>query len=41
MIDLGKFLASHKSKIFLAMRGAASPFQIPKQKGDISDVSFG
>jgi hypothetical protein len=25
MIDLGSFLASHNSKIFLAMRGTAAP----------------
>jgi hypothetical protein len=33
MIDLGSFLASHKSKIFLAMRGESAPFKPPKQKG--------
>jgi hypothetical protein len=33
MIDLGSFLASHKSKIFLAMRGTTPPFKLPKQKG--------
>jgi hypothetical protein len=33
MIDLGSFLASNKSKIFLAMRGTAAPFKHPKQKG--------
>jgi hypothetical protein len=33
MIDLGPFLASHKSKIFLAMRGDSAPFKPPKQKG--------
>jgi hypothetical protein len=33
MIDLGAFLASHKCKIFLAMRGTAAPFKPPKQKG--------
>jgi hypothetical protein len=33
MINLGSFLASHKSKMFLAMRGTAAPFKPPKQKG--------
>jgi hypothetical protein len=35
MIDLGSFLASHKSKKFLglAMKGTAAPFKPPKQKG--------
>jgi hypothetical protein len=33
MIDLGSSLASHMSKIFLAMRGTAAPFKPPKQKG--------
>jgi hypothetical protein len=33
MIDLGSFLASHKSKTFLAMRGTAAPFKALKQKG--------
>jgi hypothetical protein len=32
MIDLGSFLASHKSKIFLAMRGTTAPFKPSKQK---------
>jgi hypothetical protein len=30
MIDLGSFLASHKSKIFLAMRGTVAPLQTPQ-----------
>jgi hypothetical protein len=30
MIDLGSFSASHKSKIFLGMRGTATPFKPPK-----------
>jgi hypothetical protein len=34
-INLGSFLASHKSKIFLTMRGSTSPFKPPKQKGHI------
>jgi hypothetical protein len=33
MSDLGSFLASRKSKIFLAMRGTAAPFKPPKQTG--------
>jgi hypothetical protein len=34
MINLGSFTASHKSKIFLAMRGTPPPpFKPPKQKG--------
>jgi hypothetical protein len=33
MIDLGSFLASHKSKIFLAIRGTVAPIKPPKQKG--------
>jgi hypothetical protein len=33
MIDLWSFLASHKSKIFLAMRRTPPPFKPPKQKG--------
>jgi hypothetical protein len=34
MIDVGSFLASHKSKIFLAMRGTSAPSSTPpKQKG--------
>ena len=33
MINLGSFIASHKSKIFLAMRGTPPPFKPPKQKG--------
>jgi hypothetical protein len=47
MIDLVSFLASHKSKIFLAMRGTAVPFQTPQIEGGTSpfwqppDVSFG
>jgi hypothetical protein len=46
MINLGSFLASHKSKIFLAMRGTAAPLQTPKTEGGTStfwqppDVSF-
>jgi hypothetical protein len=32
-IDLGSFLAFHKSKIFLAIRGTATPFKSPKQTG--------
>jgi hypothetical protein len=47
MIVLGSFLASHKSKILLAMRGTAIPLQTPKTQGGTSpfwqppDVSFG
>jgi hypothetical protein len=47
MINLGSFLAFHKSKLFLAMRGTTAPLQPPKQKGGTSpfwqppDVSFG
>jgi hypothetical protein len=33
MIELGSFLASYKSRKFLAMRGGCRPFQTPKQKG--------
>jgi hypothetical protein len=33
MINLGSFLASHKSKIFLAMRETPPPFKPPKQVG--------
>jgi hypothetical protein len=36
MIDLGSFLACHKSKLFLAMRGTTALFNHPpppKQKG--------
>jgi hypothetical protein len=33
MINLGSFLASYKSKIFLAMKGGFCPLQTPKQKG--------
>jgi hypothetical protein len=34
MIDMGSFLASHKSKIFLAMRGTPPlPLQTPKTEG--------
>jgi hypothetical protein len=33
MINLGSLIASHKSKIFLAMRGTPTPFKPPKQKG--------
>jgi hypothetical protein len=33
MIDLGSFLASHKSKIFLAMRGTAASLQTPQTEG--------
>jgi hypothetical protein len=36
MIDLRSFLAFHKTKIFLAMRGTAAPFKPPKQKKHIS-----
>jgi hypothetical protein len=45
MIDLGSFLASHKSKIFLAE--TAAPVKPPKQNGGTSpfwqpsNVSFG
>jgi hypothetical protein len=35
MIDLWSFLPSHKSKIFLAMRGTAVPFK-PQTEGDTS-----
>jgi hypothetical protein len=31
IIDLGSFLGSNKSQIFLAMRGAAAPFTPPPQ----------
>jgi hypothetical protein len=46
MIDLGSFLASHKSKIFLAMRGAAAPFNSSNRRGTFPflqppDVPFG
>jgi hypothetical protein len=47
MIVLGSFLASHKSKIFLAMRGTAASLQTPQTEGGTSpfwqlpDVSFG
>jgi hypothetical protein len=47
MIDLGSFLAPHKSNIFLAMRGTAAPFKPPQTEGGTSpfwqppDVSFG
>jgi hypothetical protein len=33
MIDLGSFLASHKSKIFLAMRRTTAPLQTPQTEG--------
>jgi hypothetical protein len=33
MIDLGSFLASHNSKLFLAMRGTATPSNPPNRKG--------
>jgi hypothetical protein len=34
MIDLGSFLACHKSKIVLAMRGAVAPFNpLPQTEG--------
>jgi hypothetical protein len=33
MMDLGSFLASHKSKLFLAMQRTTAPFKPPKQKG--------
>jgi hypothetical protein len=35
MIDLGSFLASHKSKIFLAMRGTPPPSNPPNRRGHI------
>jgi hypothetical protein len=38
-IDLGSFIVSHKSKIFLAMMGTTAPFKPPKQKG--AHPSFG
>jgi hypothetical protein len=47
MIDLGSFLASHKSKLFLEMRGtAALPSNPPNRRGTSPfwqphDVSFG
>jgi hypothetical protein len=47
MINLGSFLAYHKSKIFLAMRGTTAPFKTPKTEGGTSPfwqpphVSFG
>jgi hypothetical protein len=47
MINLGSFTASHKSKIFLAMRGTPPPFNSPQTEGGTSpfwqppDVSFG
>jgi hypothetical protein len=46
MINLGSFLASQKSKIFLAMRGTAASLQTPQTEGGSSpfwqppDVSF-
>jgi hypothetical protein len=46
MINLGSLIASHKSKIFLAMRDSA-PLQTPQTEGGTSpfwqppDVSFG
>jgi hypothetical protein len=47
MINLGSFIASHKSKVFLAMRGTPPPLQPPQTEGGTSpfwqrpDVSFG
>jgi hypothetical protein len=47
MIALGSFLASHKSKIFLAMRGTTAPLQTLHTEEGTSlftqtpDVSFG
>jgi hypothetical protein len=47
MIDLGSFLASYKSKTFLAMRGTVAPLQTPQTEGDTSpfwqapDISYG
>jgi hypothetical protein len=35
MIDLGSFLASHKSKIFLAMRDYRPPSNPPNRRGHI------
>jgi hypothetical protein len=35
IIDLGSFLASHKSKIFFAMRETAAPFKPPNRRGHI------
>jgi hypothetical protein len=32
IIDLGSFIASHKSKIFLAMRGTAAHFNLPSNR---------
>jgi hypothetical protein len=40
MINLGSFIASHKSKIVLAMRGTTPPLQTP-QTLQPPDVSFG
>jgi hypothetical protein len=39
MIDLGSFLASHKSKIFLAIRGATVPLQPPPQTEGVTSPS--
>jgi hypothetical protein len=36
MIDLGSFLASHKYKIFLTMRGTTAPLQTPQTEGGTS-----
>jgi hypothetical protein len=36
IIDLGSFLASHKSKIFLAMRENTAPLQTPQTEGRTS-----
>jgi hypothetical protein len=47
MIDLGSFLAFHKSKLFLGMMGTTASLQTPRTEGDISPfwqhpaVSFG
>jgi hypothetical protein len=35
MIDVGSFLAFNKSKIFLAMRGTATPFKPPNRRWHI------
>jgi hypothetical protein len=41
MIDLGSFLASYKSKIFLPIRETATPFKPPNRSGNIPpDLSF-
>jgi hypothetical protein len=34
-IDLGPFIVSHNSKIFLAMMGTTAPFKPPNRRGQI------